>query len=610
MWKISADTGGTFTDCLAETPAGEIRRVKVLSSSALRGRIRAISEDRLQVVAEESWGAPDDFLCRFSFSAAFVKEKTTVVAFDAKGAVLTLSRPLPSGDWTDEPFLVQSPEEAPVLAARLVTGTLPGQPLPDLSLRIATTRATNALLEGKGAKTVFFVTAGFADSLRIGTQQRPDLFALNIQKPPPLHAEVVEVRERLDSAGKVIEPLDFDALEEPVERLVKMGRTVGAVAFLHSYRNPEHEKRMEDFLLKRGFQYISCSHALAPLIKILPRAETAVVDASLSPIMETYLDRVEGPVGRRVRIMTSAGGLVTRAAFRSSDSLLSGPAGGVVGAAAAGRQAGFTKIISFDMGGTSSDVARFDGDFEYSFEQRVGDAHLLAPSLKIETVASGGGSVCSFDGNQLRIGPESAGASPGPACYGGGGPLSLTDVHLLLGRIDSRRFGVPVFPGEARARLEELLRKIENAGQIAGDGTELLEGFLTIANERMADAIRKISLREGVDPADYALVAFGGAGGLHACAVSEELGIGAVVWPKDAGILSAVGLRRAVAERFAQKQVLQVLSPEEGEVSAWIDELSREAIEALLSEEETSEDEIVLRRRLVDLRLRGQETGI
>lgn len=610
MWKISVDTGGTFTDCFAESPSGEIRRVKVLSSGALRGRITAVSDDRLQVTVEQSWGAPDDFICGFSFSASFVTEESSVSGFDAGRGVLSLAQPLPPGDWGNEPFLVQSLEEAPVLAARLATGTLPGESLPDLAMRIATTRATNALLEGKGAPTVFFVTAGFADLLQIGTQQRPDLFALHIQKPAPLHAEVIEVRERLDSAGEVVRPLDLDALEEPVAQLIASGRNVAAVAFLHSYRNPEHEDRVREFLLKRGFTFVSCSHALAPLIKILPRAETAVVDASLSPIMQTYLDRVEMSAGGRLRVMTSAGGLVTRAAFRPSDSLLSGPAGGVVGAAAAGRQAGFSRIISLDMGGTSSDVARFDGDFEYTFEQRVGNAHLLAPSLKIETVASGGGSICSFDGNQLRVGPESAGASPGPACYGGSGPLSLTDIHVLLGRIDLRRFGIPVFPEQARERLAELCKQIEETGQRVPDETELLAGFLTIANERMAEAIRKITLREGSDPSEYALVAFGGAGGLHACAVSEQLGIRSLVWPKDAGLLSAVGLRQAVAERFAQKQVLQPLSPDENEVAAWIDELSQEAIQALGKEEEIPANEIVLRRRLVDLRLRGQEAGI
>lgn len=610
MWKISADTGGTFTDCLAEDPEGRLTRVKVLSSGALRGKIVDVAEDGKSLRVAQSWGAPDDFVRGFSFSTPALAAALTVAGFEARASRLHLSEPLPPGNWAGEPFFVQSADEAPVLAARLATGTPAGRDLPPLSMRLATTRATNALLEGKGAKTAFFVTAGFGDLLRIGTQQRPDIFALQIERPDPLHADVVEVEERLDATGGVLRPLDLNTLKKPADALLAAGIEVAAVAFMHSYRNPVHEKRVRDYLLEKGFAFVSCSHDLAPLIKILPRAETTVVDACLSPIMNSYLNRVEQAAGSRLRVMTSAGGLVTRETFRSRDSLLSGPAGGVVGAVAAGRQAGFERIIPFDMGGTSTDVSRFDGDFEYAFEQRVGTAHLLAPSLKIETVASGGGSICSFDGDRLRVGPESAGASPGPACYGGGGPLALTDAHVLLGRIDASRFGIPMFADAARRRLEELRARIEKAGQEVPGNKDLLTGFLTIANERMAEAIRRISIREGYDPSEYAMVAFGGAGGLHACAVSQLLGIRFILWPGDAGLLSADGLRQAVAERFSQMQVLVPLKECAGEIEGWIKQLAAEASLNLQREEEVSPEEVVVRRCLVDLRLSGQESSI
>ncbi len=610
MWKISADTGGTFTDCFAESPDGSVRRVKVLSSGALRGRIVSLDSERQTARIEQNWQAPADFIRGLPFGTPLLEAPITVASFHPIESVIELAAPLPPGDWAGQPFVVQTGDEAPILAARLATGTLPGQPLPPLTLRVATTRATNALLEGKGARTAFFVTAGFGDLLRIGTQQRPDIFALAIERPDPLHAAVIEVEERLDAAGEVIRPLDLAALEAPVAQIREAGIEAAAVAFLHSYRNPDHEIRVRAFLRARGFRFVSCSHELSPLIRILPRAETAVVDACLSPVMHSYLDRVTKPAGGRVRIMTSAGGLVTRQAFSPRDSLLSGPAGGVVGAVAAGRQAAMEKVISFDMGGTSTDVAHFAGDFEYAFERRVGTARLAGPSLKIETVASGGGSICWFDGDSLRVGPESAGAAPGPACYGGGGPLTLTDAHLLLGRIESSRFGIPIFVDAARERLEELREAVIRAGHEAPDRESILAGFLAIANERMADAIRKISVREGYDPSEYCLVAFGGAGGLHACAVSELLDMNTILWPPDAGLLSANGLRRAVAERIVQRQVLRPLVECAQDIQGWIERMTAEASDILQREEEIGPDDILVRRRLVHLRLTGQESEI
>src|SRR6185295_6479554 len=405
------------------------------------------------------------------------------------------------------------PEEAPILAARIATGTSPGRPLPPLAMRLATTRGTNALLERKGAPVAFFVTEGFADLLAIGTQQRPDLFALAIEKPQPLYARVIEVAERLAADGSVLRPLDREAARLGAREALDGGATSAAVALLHAYRDPRHERELVAILREAGFSRIAASSDLAPEIGFVPRAATTVVEAYLAPILGGYLERVAGALGSgSLLVMTSAGGLARADGYRAKDGLLSGPAGGVLGAAAAGRRSGFSRALSFDMGGTSTDVARYDGDFDLRFEHRVGDAHLVAPALAVETVAAGGGSICGLMGGQLGVGPESAGASPGPAAYGAGGPLTITDVNLLLGRLDPARFGIPIEPAAAERRIAEIAQRLDSEPE------PLLEGFLEIANERMADAIRRISIGRGYDPAEYALVAFGGAGAQHACA--------------------------------------------------------------------------------------------
>jgi 5-oxoprolinase (ATP-hydrolysing) len=608
-WRIWADTGGTFTDCLAVDPAGRLHRAKVLSTSALRARV---AERRgpaaLRLAAD--WLVPAGFFRGYVFRVLGVlgreHPERTVVDWDPATGMIHLDGPLDGDDLVDRPCELRSPEEAPVLAARWVTGTPLETPLPVMAMRVATTRGTNALLERKGAATALFITRGFADLLRIGTQQRPDLFALDIEKPEPLYSVVVEVPERLAADGSVLIPLEPEALRETVERLIADGVESAAVALLHSYRNPSHEEALGALLAGCGFRHVSLSANLAPLIKLLPRAETAVVDAYLSPILERYLKGVEGSLapGSSLHVMTSAGGLVRAASFRAKDALLSGPAGGVVGAALSGRRSGFGKVIAFDMGGTSTDVARWDGDFEYLFEHRVGAAHLVAPALAIESVAAGGGSICAFDGVQLGVGPESAGAWPGPACYGAGGPLTLTDVNLLLGRLAPDRFEIPLDPAAAERALAALLARMETPGREA-----VLGGFLDIANERMAEAIRGISLRRGYDPAGHALVAFGGAGAQHACAVAELLGMTRVVVPRDAGLLSALGLGAAVVERFAHRQVLEPLDRVRDRLPAWLDELGNEAAAAVEAEGAPA-DEVRVRRRILNLRFLGQDEAL
>jgi 5-oxoprolinase (ATP-hydrolysing) len=608
VWRIWIDTGGTFTDCLAVDPRGTLHRAKVLSTSAVRGRIAAGSTGSSLRVAGP-WDVPEGFFTGFQLRLLGGDGATrTVVDSAPGGALLRLDGPAFSREenLAGVPCELRSPEEAPVLAARLVTRTPLGAPLPPIAMRLATTRGTNALLERTGAATALFITQGFADLLRIGTQQRPDLFALAIVRPEPLYREAVEVPERLAADGSVLLPLDAAAVRETALRLRAAGIEAAAVALLHSYRDPRHEREVGEILRAAGFRWVSLSSELAPLIKLVPRAETAVADAYLTPVLETYLAGVAGALGAgSLHVMTSAGGLVRAAAFRAKDGLLSGPAGGVVGAARAGRRSGFARVIAFDMGGTSTDVARYDGDFEYLFEHQVGDAHLVAPALAIESVAAGGGSICAFDGIQLKVGPESAGAWPGPACYGADGPLTLTDVNLVLGRLDPERFEIPLDAAAAGRALEAL-----RGGMGAADpGPEaVLAGLLDIADERMAEAIRSISLRRGYDPAGHALVAFGGAGAQHACAVL--LGIASVLVPADAGLLSALGLSAAVLERFAQRQVLAPLESIQGErLGGWLAELGHEAAAAVAAEG-VAPEEIAVRRRLLDLRFAGQEATL
>jgi len=611
-WQIFVDTGGTFTDILARDPEEpeKLRRAKVLSSSSLRGKVdKLFDANRLRV--SQFWQAPDNFIRGFSFHLLkHTHPDIYVESFDSDSSIMTLDKPVEGLIRQGTPFEVRSEEEAPLLGARLVTRTPSGVDLPPLTMRLGTTRGTNALLEQRGERIAFFVTKGFGDVLLIGTQQRPELFALNVIKPLPLYGTVVEVDERVDANGNVLLELQADKLKEEIKRVRNAGITSAAVAFLHSYYNPVHEKACASFLREHGFEHISCSSALAPFIKIVPRASTAVVDAYLASSVQTYLDAIAKSVKNgKLYVMTSAGGLVNKSSYRSKDSLLSGPAGGVVGAAQLGRKSGYTKIISFDMGGTSTDVARYDGDFEYIFEHRVGDAHLIAPALAIETVAAGGGSICTYDGFRLTVGPESAGAMPGPACYGADGPLTLTDVNLLLGRLDPENFGIPLSIDAAQSRLNELLIRVNNKPDLTSEPAGVLEGLTEVANERMADAIKKISLKRGYDSSDYALVAFGGAGGQHACAIADKLGIKTVLFPADAGLLSAYGLGKAVIERFAERQYLEPIAAMLDRLPADLKELEREAIEKVKSEG-VRFDEIEVRRRIVNLRFTDQESTI
>lgn len=591
-YYLSVDTGGTFTDCIARDSEGHSYQLKVLSSGCLRSRVVSVADNRLTVL--NVWGLTRDVLKGFRFRSLSGNFTSVVQTCLPQGrfAVLELEDAPPEGIGA---FELTAGEEAPVLAARLLTGTAPGEVFPPLVLRLGTTRGTNALLEGKGARTTLYITQGFRDLLRIGDQSRPDLFALNIRKPAPLYSDVIEVEEQIDTAGNVLIPMKLPAATD-AESI--------AVCLKNAFRNPVHEQQLAAFL-KHPFTSVSTD--LSSQIKFLHRAETAVVNAYLSPVIHQYLGKIREVLrGGELFVMSSAGNLVRATSFEPKDSLLSGPAGGVVGAAETARRAGFQRILTFDMGGTSTDVARYDGDYDYQFESVIGQARLQAPALAIHTVAAGGGSVCGFDGQKLYVGPESAGASPGPACYGAGGPLTITDVNLLLRRLDAGQFGIPVSLEDASFRLEELLTAIETKTGTRPGAEETLLGFVRIADETMAEAVRTISVSKGYDPAEYALVAFGGAGGLHACGVARLLHVRTILLPAQAGLLSAYGISRSRLERFAERSVLQSLDAA-SVLRNYLKVLEEDALRRLAEEGVTDG---YIRRRFVFLRLKGQESSL
>ncbi len=612
-WDIWADTGGTFTDAIAIAPDGRHVRAKVLSSGTLRARVVGCLPGGLIRLAHSwgPWAELPDAAAGWELAEVGAEQGSRILQW-LSGDTARLAAdapPCPVGQLVE----LRSGEEAPILAARLITMTSAAAALPPIRLRLATTRGTNALLTGAIAPTALVINRGLGDLLRIGTQQRPDLFALDIQRPRPLHAAVIEVDGRLDACGLEIAALDLDAVARDARQALARGIRDAAVCLLHADLNPAHEEAIAQVLLDTGFERITCSAHVAPFVKILPRATTAMVNAGLAPVISGYLTGVRKALrapGSSLLAMTSAGGLSTAAEFLPKDSLLSGPAAGVVGAAAAAQAAGFAHAVSFDMGGTSTDAARWSHatGIEYVFEHTVGDATLLAPAVGVETVAAGGGSICSFRDGSLSVGPESAGALPGPACYGAGGPLTLTDVNLLLGRLCPERFAIPVDRTAAERAVNRVAADVERAGGATFDIERLLEGFLEIAAERMAGAVRRTSTRRGHDLRGAALVAFGGAGGQHACAIAERLKIETVLVPRDAGLLSARGLGAASVERFAHRQVLAPLVSLGAQLGEWLEVLGFQA--AAEARTQAGTPAAIIRRRIAAVRFSGQETSL
>jgi 5-oxoprolinase (ATP-hydrolysing) len=616
-FQISIDTGGTFTDCIATDNVGTEYRTKILSNSTIRGEVvEHISGNKFNI--KQSWLLKRDILKDYLFLILGDTFNAKVIRFDVEKSVLEIDRHLPQKFKHQVfSFALTANEEAPILGARLITETSLHEDFPAIEMRIGSTKGTNALLELKGAKTAFVVTKGFKDLLVIGNQARPDIFALNIIRPKPLHDMVVEIDEQIDFEGKVIKAINLDnagsvqntacvELIGKIKMLQNQGIESIAICLKNAYRNNIHEKLLQE-LFSKHFKFVNISTELSSQIKFVNRAETTVVNAYLSPIISNYLQNITDKLpNQSLQVMTSAGSLVRSDDFYPKDSLFSGPAGGVVGASVIAQRAKYKHFIAFDMGGTSTDVARYDGEFEYQFSQKIGNAHIFSPSLAIETVAAGGGSICSFDGYKLSVGPESAGSTPGPACYGAGGPLTITDVNLLLGRLDATQFSIPIFPEKAKVKLQELLQLSDNQLSIEA----ILEGFRAIANEKMAETVRKISIAKGYDTTNYALVAFGGAGGLHACGIANLLNINTILLPKDAGILSAFGISKARIERFAEASILKIFDESLNKnLSQNFEKLENEVLRKLENDGVNSST-IEFKNHFLYLRFKGQDSSL
>ncbi len=686
-WNIGVDTGGTFTDCVARHSDGRITRAKVLSTSAFRGVVRGGSKDSLVIefasgllqdnVAKFFTGfvirAVDGALNRYANEAVTKGENSTRDIAQAKHARVEAARLLQSGHvefqisaaasirntTNQKTSFIQgenavsslavhahelhptgsfvdcvAPFEAPILAARLAIGRPFPLPLDDCRICIGTTRGTNALLQGRVSPVTLFVNDGLQDILRIGDQRRIDIFACAPRKPSTLEKSSVGVNARMTCDGHELTALDENALRFGALNCAHAGNTIAAVALLHAAVNPAHEIRVAQLLHEEGFTWVSLSHQCGSTSRFEPRARAAVVDAALSGPVGEFIQSIEnGASGADIFMMTSAGGLTPVSAFAPRESLLSGPAGGVASAGDIARECGFTRCVTLDMGGTSTDVARVDGSAEMCDETKVGAATIASPCVAVESVAAGGGSILWWDGEAKRIGPQSAGAVPGPACYGAGGPLTLTDAHFILGHIHADMMPIPMSLNDALQRAHELHAAITQhndsnivAGAEQEEGAthlksknkhetapiklhEMLHEFIGIADEAMAAAIRTVTVRKGVDPTTHALVAFGGAGGLHACAIAQQLGMENIVLPADAGLLCASGISQAPVTRVVWELVLQVIGDEQPSLHEKFAQLFERAKKELLDigmDASTANQT----RRVALMRLKGQEESL
>ncbi|MBC2770014.1 hydantoinase B/oxoprolinase family protein [Pusillimonas minor] len=530
----------------------------------------------------------------------------------------------PDGELITAKLLSENPEQyddAAVEGIRRLLGVPPGEPVPADRIdvvKMGTTVATNALLERKGERVALVVTRGFRDALRIAYQNRPRLFDREIILPELLYESVIEVDERLDASGEVATPLDDDQAEQFLRKVYDQGVRAVAIALMHGYKNPMHETRLAELARTIGFTQVSVSHEVSPLIRYVARGDTTVVDAYLSPVLRRYVDRVAAALpGVRLQFMQSSGGLTDAHAFQGKDSVLSGPAGGIVGMAGISHAAGFDRVIGFDMGGTSTDVSHYAGEYERAFDTLVAGVRIRAPMMSIHTVAAGGGSILHFDGARLRVGPESAGANPGPACYRRGGPLTVTDANVMLGRIQPRHFPA-VFGPNANQPLDVDVVRLKFAAMAAevsaktGAATspeQLAEGFLNIAVSNMANAIKQISVQRGYDITRYTLTTFGGAGGQHACRVADALAMPRVLVHPLAGVLSAYGMGLAAANAIRERSVEKIWD-EAGEDDARLvlNDLAAAARDDLLAQG-VAADCIRIERRLY-LRYEGTDTAL
>lgn len=613
-WEFWIDVGGTFTDCLARNPQGHLLKHKLLSSSICPGRVGKHS-NRHRIVDLARSNDPEDFWVGYQIQIKEEGDGTiaeeTISRFTPSSGELFLASPLPFNPRPEMRYELLSEEEAPLMAMRYLTGTTLREPLPPANVRLGTTRGTNALLTRNGATTALVITAGFGDVLQIGYQDRPHLFDLSVRKPPPLYGQVIEIGERITAAGEVLQRPDEKTIRKQFESAHREGVEALAICLLHAYRHPQHERLLLVWAEEAGFSNISLSSDVSPLMNVVARGDTTVVDAYLNPVLQQYIGRIQQklPATSRFRLLTSAGGLIDASGYRGKDSILSGPAGGVVGFAQVAKACGFKHAIGFDMGGTSTDTSRYDGTFPLEYETEKAGVRIVAPMMAIHTVAAGGGSVCKFDGIKPVVGPESSGADPGPACYGRGGPLSVTDLNLLVGKLLTSRFPIPLDVTAATERADQLVEEIETTSGKQYTRHQLCEGFLKIANANMAAAIREISICQGIDPRDYVLVAFGGAAAQHACGVARELHIEHILIHPDAGILSAYGIGRS---RIVRHGTRGVYAAYEATKMDDVEEIFRQLIEQAAAEVMA---EGVDRRLLemvcsLQIRYRGTETTI
>jgi len=491
---------------------------------------------------------------------------------------------------SENPTRYQDPAVAGICVA---LGLSPGASLPEgviASVRMGTTIATNALLERKGARTLLLIDAGFADLLLIGTQARPRLFDLHIRKPQPLFAAVEEVGGRVDALGHLLRPIDEPAVRALLMRRKSEGFEAVAIALAHAWQFPQSERRLAELARAVGFRQVSVSHVVSPLLGLVSRANTTVVDAYLSPVLREYVDRVVAAVRAPLYFMQSNGGLTHAAGFQGKDAILSGPAAGVVGAARTAAAAGFARVIGFDMGGTSTDVSLYAGQWQRAFDTELAGVQLRVPMMAIHTIAAGGGSILHFDGARFRVGPDSAGADPGPACYRRGGPLTVTDANIMVGKLQAAHFpaifgpegNLPLDTEVVAAGFAALAAEVSRATGTAQDARAVAEGFLRIAVANMARAIKQVSLEKGHDVGDFVLQCFGGAAGQHACLVADDLGMRTVMIHPYAGVLSAYGMGLADRSTMRHQAIERALSAEAlGEICACTDQLAAEAVAAL-----------------------------
>ncbi len=555
MWQVWIDRGGTFTDIVAKRPDGRLVTHKLLS---------------------------DNPECYKDAAVQGIRE------------------------------LLDLGFDAPVPAGRIE------------AVKMGTTVATNALLERKGERTLFVTSRGFADVLRIGYQNRPRLFDRHIQLPKMLYEQTLEVDERVGPRGEMLIQLNENQAGEGLQRAYDDGIRGCAIVFMHGYRYPEHESRVAAIARNTGFTQISTSNQTSPLMKIVSRGDTTVVDAYLSPVLGRYVNQVDcelnagGAHDTRLMFMQSNGGLTDAKLFQGKDAILSGPAGGVVGMVQTAKVAGFDKVIGFDMGGTSTDVSHYDGEYERAFETLVAGVRMRAPMMHIHTVAAGGGSILHFDGSRYRVGPDSAGANPGPACYRRGGPLAVTDCNVMLGKVQPKHFPKVFGPNADEALDADVVKGkfVELATLIAGATGEaepspdtVADGFLRIAVENMANAIKKISVQRGYDVTQYALNCFGGAGGQHACLVADALGMETIILHPFAGVLSAYGMGLADIRSLRERQVEGPFAASTFDLAAQaLDEIEAEARQEVLDQDVP--DERIDAVRKAHLRYAGTDSAL